>query len=656
MWILSSGDLFDNRYRVQRELGAGGMSHVYAATDEELGETVALKIIKPEFVTDQEFVSRFKREVLIARQIRHPNVIHVYEFGYAAISGRRLYYLTMELLEGRDLRVWLDERGSVSLSEILSVGLQLCDALGEAHRLGVIHRDIKPQNIFVDESAWIKLMDFGICRPADLPTLTQGYKLLGTPRYMAPEQFHFRTEPDHRSDLYSVGVLLFELCTGRTPFEGKTVDLLAMKKLEEIPRHPRELNPRIPIVLDRIIMTCLEKDPGDRYQSARQLKDALRAVPAQEEIAHRVLTDETESYSWLPTESGQPVGPTSSSEEVGREPHTTTRNLGRGASFGGKALVAVSSLIGLAVFVAIAVFLYGWFSQGIRSKIPEIEEATSTTPPTVAERRSEPEDERTPIATTSTTPATTTVPSAPSPQDETASRAEEPIDARRSEVRTPVPSQRPAKGRLRVTSTPNGAAVAVDGETVGKTPWSDELDPGTYRLRLSHPQHAPTEETVRVQAGEVLHRVLQLEPRIQTTARVRVSANPGTQVYVDGNLVGTIPPVVELTMDTGRHEIRYVIPDYDEFEETIEVVFGETNEFAHRFALFGGLRILAQPYARVFLDGTDMGFTPINIDKLSEGSHQVKLEREGYQTIEQSITVQPGQINRFQFELVLQKP
>lgn len=646
MWILKSGDLFDSRYRILREIGSGGMSHVFSAIDEELAETVAIKVIKPEFVEDEEFVTRFKREVRIARQIRHPNVIQVYEFGAAAVAGKRLYYLTMELLKGKTLRVWMSGRDRVPLSDTLRIGLQLCDALGEAHRAGVVHRDIKPQNISVDDDGQIKLMDFGICRMTSLPTLTQGGKLIGTPRYMSPEQIHHRTEPDPRSDLYAVGIVLYELCAKRAPFEGDNAIEIAMRQIEEKPRHPRELNPRVPVVLDRVIMTCLEKNPKDRYQSARELRAALQGIPAQEEMAHRIDASETRSYDTLPTAVSPPLGPTAPAEADRHRGHTTARKLAKkDARRISPVLMSAVSLLGIAMLLVLAVVIYRWLDQGR----PQ---------PVVIDRGGVPGSADTGIEPVAVEPEPGGTEGAreaapPPPENATTDHVSPPpaeVAARTSDKPKPAV----LKGQLHITSVPAGAAITIDGRTVGTTPWQGELEVGTYRLQASLPAHVPAEESVTLRAGQSLHRDLHLTPRVRTSAPVRISANPGTEVYVDGRLAGSVPPVVELTLETGHHSIRYLVPDYDEFEEQVDVVPGKTNEFAHRFPLFGGLRIVAQPYARVFLDGKDLGFTPIHVDKVSEGSHLVRLEREGFRPIEQSITVEPGRINRFQFNLVAQ--
>jgi hypothetical protein len=156
---------------------------------------------------------------------------------------------------------------------------------------------------------------------------------------------------------------------------------------------------------------------------------------------------------------------------------------------------------------------------------------------------------------------------------------------------------------------------------------------------------------VSIPAGERLEQSLRFTPR-QTNVEVTISANPGTEIYVDGKLAGKIPPIVSLTLPSGRHTFRYVLPDYDEYEETVDVLSNRKNAFSHRFPLFGSLRIVAVPYAQVHLDGKDLGFTPVNMDKVPEGTHELTLTREGFQTIQETIIVKPGEVNRFQYTLV----
>ena len=384
MWILGEGDLFADRYRILREIGTGGMSTVYAATDEELSVKLALKIMKPDFLTDADFVERFKREVNIARNIRHPNIVQVFDLGFAMVSDRKFYYLTMELLEGRDLAEHLRENNTLPLVDTLRIGLQVCDALTQAHRSGVVHRDIKPQNIFIDEQGQVKLMDFGISRSAALDTMTTGGQLIGTPKYMSPEQVHRKTDPDNRTDIYAFGIVLYEMCTHRTPFQGESTVEVALKQVQQQPQSPRELNTTVPAKLDDIILKCLEKEPDARYQSTKELRADLQAVPAYQDSDDTTSIPATEIVRMQETANTRSVPPTAIEADSSRV--TTRARPGRVRSSqsgvterrhrsGSKALISAAAavVIGLVAIVG----LYQWQQRSGESSISE---SGSTTP------------------------------------------------------------------------------------------------------------------------------------------------------------------------------------------------------------------------------------------------------------------------------------
>jgi serine/threonine-protein kinase len=272
--MLRPGSLFANRYEVKEVLGMGGMGVVYRALDRELGEPVAIKTLRPEALAgDGVALERFKQEIRLARKIAHRNVVRTYDLG--EVNG--MYFLTMEFVEGTSLKQLITNRGRLPVAVTLTVGKQLCRALEVAHEQGIIHRDIKPQNIVVDPTGFLKVMDFGIARLANPPTgkgLTEVGTSIGTPDYMSPEQLS-GAELDARSDLYSAGVVLFECLTGKVPFEADTTWALVAKHLEEPVPDPRKLNPDIPVAVAQVIMKAMAKEPAQRYQTAVEMHDAL---------------------------------------------------------------------------------------------------------------------------------------------------------------------------------------------------------------------------------------------------------------------------------------------------------------------------------------------------------------------------------------------
>ena len=270
---LDTGTTFAGRYQVIEELGAGGMGRVYKVHDTEVGEKIALKLLNPETASDEETIRRFRDELRLARVISHKNVCRMYDLGQ---SGGILY-ITMEYVAGENLKSFIRRSGQLNVDKAVGIAGEICEGLAEAHRLGIVHRDLKPQNIMIDAEGRARIMDFGIARSIEAGDRTGPGVIIGTPEYMSPEQVDGQ-EADPRSDIYAVGVILFEMLTGRVPFGGDTPFAVALKHKTETPPDPRQLNGRVPEALDQLVLRCLEKDRAKRFQSSADLLGALKMV------------------------------------------------------------------------------------------------------------------------------------------------------------------------------------------------------------------------------------------------------------------------------------------------------------------------------------------------------------------------------------------
>ena len=276
------GRVFDNRYRIEKVIGIGGMAIVFKATDLLMRRTVAVKILKDEFASDDQSVRSFINESKTIAMLSHSNIVNIYD-----VSVREnIKFIVMEFVEGITLKNYMEHREVLNLREIISYTTQILRALDHAHKKGIVHRDIKPQNIMLLKNGVIKVMDFGIAKRPNTETITMTGKAIGTVYYISPEQVS-GTEIDCRSDLYSLGAMMYEMATGQLPFTAETPVSVALMQVNEDPVPPREVNPYIPQGLEQIILRAMEKDPDERYQSAEEMLGQLQKLRENPKIVFR---------------------------------------------------------------------------------------------------------------------------------------------------------------------------------------------------------------------------------------------------------------------------------------------------------------------------------------------------------------------------------
>ncbi len=294
--------ILGGRYKVQGKIGIGGMATVYRGTDEVLGRTVAIKTMLPQYAADPSFAARFKQEAQAAAALQNPYIVQVYDWGRDNATGT--YYIVMEYLRGTDLKSGIRTHGALDSRKVAQIGSQICQALSVAHKHDIIHRDIKPQNIMVQPDGTIKVMDFGIAR-AKNSHLTADNSVLGTAHYVSPEQTQGKPLGP-TSDIYSLGIVMYEASCGKVPFDGDDAISVALKQVNEQPVPPSQVNPNVDPQLETIIMKCLMKDPQARFQTADELRRALTDY-----LAGRVVSVSNNATTMIP------AGPTSRMNRTG---------------------------------------------------------------------------------------------------------------------------------------------------------------------------------------------------------------------------------------------------------------------------------------------------------------------------------------------------
>ena len=482
---LRPGVLFDSRYEILGPLGQGGMGMVYKARDRSLDEVVAIKILRPDFAQDPRMADRFKSEIRLARRVRHRNVCAIHDYG----EDQGLFYISMEYLEGVDLKHQLRERGALPAADAYDVAIQIAEGLQAVHEAGIIHRDLKTPNIMRDAGGVARLMDFGIAKREGDGTRTATGHIVGTPEYMSPEQAQGH-RVDFRSDIYALGIVVYEIFTGRVPFRGETPISTILKHLHDPPPLDPPEAESIPAAVRAVLRRCLEKNPADRFPSARDVAEALRGARSPSRRQQPVPTSALEAPTLeTPTLAAAAAPPPPVARRSGLQPWLL--------------VVPLVAVTGGALMVT---------------------RHTKSAPPPATRVASAPEATLAPAAAPVAPPSTVSAAAAPAqvvaavPTSRppkgfgVATRPTTPAKAPTAMAPATVPptTVAPEPGQLQVAVRPWGE-VSVDGRVIGTTPLDRiTLAAGTHVLTIRHPLYEVWEKPVSIRPGETAKMVVDL--------------------------------------------------------------------------------------------------------------------------------------------------
>jgi eukaryotic-like serine/threonine-protein kinase len=624
------------RYQIVGELGRGSMGVVYQGFDPIIGRTVAIKtmltegLAGPEF---QEYKARFQREAQAAGVLAHPNIVTVYDFG----EDNGVLYLAMEFLEGKSLEQLVEEQHLLPVETIVPIFEQVCGALDHAHRNKIVHRDIKPANIMVLDNGLVKVTDFGIAKMMSMG-MTQAGQILGTPNYMSPEQVKGRPI-DGRSDIFSLGVILYELITGEKPFGGQNITTVIYKIINENPPPPRELDATIHMGLSYVIQKSLAKNSDERYQTCRELAEDLRnyknlggmAAPSAT-VVMKIPQAPVMAVQPTPAPVPTPVPEQARPMSVQVIPPVASRQSG-------------TSPVVWVLFTLLFAFMIGGGYYFLKIK-PSQQSSREIASPTVTPGSSPstaPTSEVVPPAETATTTPPNTAPASESP-------APPPVVAR-TEPKTPAPTATraaaaPKVGRLIVTSNVDGAKISIDGRSDPDwvTPYTiADLPAGEHKVVVSKNGFEDANRSVTVPAGNTEPVRLELSSPRGEISIITIPA--GIEILIDGQSQGPSP--VRVTVGAGPHKYSIKRPGAAPFESTFEMKSGSI--ITRKVDLSGGAAAptgtvslkTTPPGASVYADGAPVGGQTPTSFRLSAGRHTMTISLAGYRAVRREVEVPP---------------
>lgn len=594
---------FSGKYEFLELIGKGGFALVYKVKDLYLERLGAIKILYKEYSRDEETIERFRREAKIYANLEHPNIVPIYDIGI--VEG--IVFFIMKFIEGETLSKIIRREGKLSERRAIKIMSDLLDALAYIHKKGIIHRDIKPHNIMIDKNDRTILADFGIARTLESTSFTKSGAILGTAYYLSPEQAK-GLPIDHRVDIYSAGVTLYEMVTGELPFKGENTLMVLYQHVNELPPLPSKFNPKISKEMEQVILKALEKEPNKRYSCAEEMREALQKIPlepkkvVQPEPLETVQIPEEEILKKVTPQKEEAIE-LRKFKTVPSYAESIPEKKGFPLSILLPAILIGAIIIALIAIPSVRNSLKGFFyhektvSTGETEKL---ESKMSNLETSVKER------ERGAIEKEPSEGISKTEPSKAEPVKE------KPLVKEPLQKVEPPKKEPPPKTELPVTKP------------------SEKESSQTEPPVTEPPKKEP--------------------PILPSTGALVLSSSHPCIVIIDGKYQYDLPPRRTLELPVGRHNVKFVIEGYETYSHDIEIVGGEPYTLHQKFTPYGKILINSLPWGIVKIDGKDYGEVPVET-RLSEGEHIVVIEREGYKTIKQIVKIVPGEIKTLNLKL-----
>lgn len=611
-------------YRIDEILGHGGMGVVYKAMDTSLDRTVALKVMNPSFAADEEFLWRFKSEAKVLGRLLHPNIVNVYAFRHIETH----LFIVMEYVDGGTLSSFIDQQGLVPFQKALPILKQSLIALEMAHNANIIHRDIKPQNILLTKSGQVKISDFGLAKIQEntSTSVTRVGVTGGTIYYMPPEQSVALSDVDHRGDIYSLGMTMYQMLAGRMPFDEGSSTLTILKAIDEqkIPS-PNTFNPHVPAGMAEIVMRAIKKDRAERFQSATEMRVAIEQFEAsfQEEPAStgtRIYTppQQTQLYSGdkSPNPKKQPL-PKKAASQNG--------NTGKAFPFKKPAVLIAGALLAIALVSAVI------FGLNTSSGDEPVENATAQVTDIPLPATTSADSVQSATNTTDVVPggvnneSITSNDDAGSPTGQSIPGQTQPNQPAASR---PTPPTTTASRSVLIESTPSNATIFLDGKEAGKTPRRlQNLSSRSYKLELRRNGFQNWEGVVNPGSQNNMSIALKA-----LQGGIKVIVRPFGDILIDGaSRAQNTNAAYETSLDAGTYTISAIHPALGKWDKRITVSAGATQDILFNFNREINVTIISDPVnAEIFIDGTSTSrYTPSQI-KLRPGNHTISVRKEGF--------------------------